>query len=248
MPDTLPSGQNMQDTLKLLRGLQQLDRDLYRVQDELRRLPEERDRRRSAIDSRIRRRDEIEHAQRQLQAKIKEIEDMTTVQRQRVRKLESEVANARGDAALVAAFQHEMRALRRDISEAEEEGLELVERADGLQAEQQQVAAEVEEAEKDFVEFSGNVDSEVAEAEGRRDELVAQRNERIAGNLTGEVLTLYEKLLEAREGEALAALVGRVCQGCHVGVPSNIYVRLARAVQLVECPSCGRILYLPEED
>ena len=38
MPDT-------RETLRLLRGIQELDQDRYQVQDELRRLPRERDRR-----------------------------------------------------------------------------------------------------------------------------------------------------------------------------------------------------------
>ena len=45
----------------------------------------------------------------------------------------------------------------------------------------------------------------------------------------------------------MAELEARVCQGCYVSAPSNIYVRLARRTELVFCPSCGRILYLRDE-
>ena len=68
----------------------------------------------------------------------------------------------------------------------------------------------------------------------------------MSGPVEQAVLVEYEKLLEAREGQAMALLDGRVCQGCYVSVPSNLYVRLARGREMVNCPSCGRILYLPE--
>ena len=49
-----------------------------------------------------------------------------------------------------------------------------------------------------------------------------------------------------RDGLAGVAdeLQNKVCQGCYISVPPNIYVRIARATEIVQCPSCDRILYL----
>jgi predicted nucleic acid-binding Zn-ribbon protein len=121
----------MQQTLRALRALQELDQQIFRLREELRRLPEERARRRAQIDQLSARRAETEARARELAARIREIEDMTTMQRQRMRKVEGEAANSRGDMALLAAFQHQVRTLKRDISIAEEEGLALVEQATG---------------------------------------------------------------------------------------------------------------------
>jgi predicted nucleic acid-binding Zn-ribbon protein len=41
----------------------------------------------------------------------------------------------------------------------------------------------------------------------------------------------------------MAALDGRFCQGCYVEIPKNLLVRMARGMELVQCPSCARILY-----
>jgi hypothetical protein len=71
-----------------------------------------------------------------------------------------------------------------------------------------------------------------------------ERKKRGSSQLSPDILGQYEKLLASREGQALAELDGRVCQGCYVSVPNNIYVRLARFTELVPCPSCGRILFL----
>ena len=62
--------------------------------------------------------------------------------------------------------------------------------------------------------------------------------------LPASLLAMYNKLVDAREGMALAELQNKVCQGCYISVPPNIYVRIARATEIVQCPSCDRILYL----
>jgi hypothetical protein len=145
------------------------------------------------------------------------------------------------------AFQHEIRTLRRDISEAEEEGLGLVEELDRLAKERDQLKAALGELERELETYRQNVERETQEARDRARSLEAERGRRIGGDLPQDVLGQYEKLLASREGQAMAELDGRVCQGCYVSVPSNIYVRLARSTELVPCPSCGRILYLPGE-
>ena len=239
---------DLRETLRLLRGLQDLDRSLFKVRDELRRLPKERDKRRERLDGESHRLAELERRMFEVQSRVKEIEDLTTSQRQRVRKLENQASESRGDTALIVAFQHEIRSLKRDISEAEEEGLGLVEEVERLKKDQDELKSGIAGLEEEFAEYSGNVEKEIAEAEAKREKLEAERNERMGSSLTPETRVMYEKLLDAREGEAMAELDNRVCQGCFVSVPNNIYVRLARCTELVPCPSCGRILYLAGMD
>ncbi len=237
----------MRQTLRILRGLQELDRDLYRLHDELHRLPEELVRRRERLQGEAARLTEVERKLIEARVRVKEIEDLTTSQRQRVRKLENEANESRGDTALLVAFQHEIRTLRRDISEAEEEGLGLLEEVERLTRERDELKNALGELEREFSTYSQNIDRETREAQARARSLQEERGRRIGAELAPDVLGQYEKLLEAREGQAMAELDGRVCQGCYVSVPNNIYVRLARSTELVFCPSCGRILYLPGE-
>lgn len=237
---------NMQETLRLLRGLQELDHDLYRVKDELRRLPEELLRRRTKLDLEVAKLNELDHKLHELKGRVKEIEDVTTIQRQRIRKLESEAAGSRGDQALLAAFQHEIRTLRRDISESEEEGLGLVDQQKSLGEERDRLKAAINAAEAEYAGYKKNVDQELSQAKQRGAGLDVERKKRLSGSVAPDIRIQYEKLLDIREGRALAQLEGRICQGCNVSVPNNVYVRLARATELVVCPSCGRILYLPD--
>ena len=49
--------------------------------------------------------------------------------------------------------------------------------------------------------------------------------------------------LATRTAQALAELGEGLCEGCFVNLPKNIVVRLARGTELVQCPSCDRILF-----
>ncbi|MCK6448894.1 MAG: C4-type zinc ribbon domain-containing protein [Planctomycetes bacterium] len=233
----------MQDTIRALRALQELDTDIYRLKAELKRLPEERAKRRKELDQQIARCESQQKHARELRTKVKEIEDQTSKERQRIRKLETEAASSRGDVALLAAFQHEIKTLKRDISGAEEQGLELVGQAELAETDAKNQRAAIDEAEKVFAEFLGNVERETKEAQTKLERLLAERRQRMAKDLAPESLALYERLLAAREGVALALLDGRICQACFMEVPTNLYVRVARAAQLTQCPSCDRILF-----
>jgi hypothetical protein len=233
----------MQETIQALRGLQELDGDLYRVNRELERLPLERDRRRVAMENKA---SELVGLAKQLLEKrmrVKEIEDVVRTDRQRIRKLEGEIQSAR-DGALVAAYQHEARSLKRSIGEADEEGLGFLEQIEALESERARIESELETERAEFEEYSANVDTELAGARAKRAELLAGRRGALSLALEPEVLNRYERLIEAREGVALAALESRICQGCYMEVPSNVFVKLARSTELVTCPSCDRILYL----
>jgi predicted nucleic acid-binding Zn-ribbon protein len=225
----------MQAVLQALLSLQEIDRDIFRAQSELKRLPAERAARKGEIDKRL----------KTLRVRVKEIEDLTTTQRQRVRKVESEAAGSRNDVALLAAFQHQIRTLKREISTAEEEGLRLVEEVDNLEKQAASQVAEIEEEQKAFVEFSGNVERELAQAQAKLAGLVALRKKRMVADIPTEALALYTRILSSREGVATAELDGRNCQACYMEIPVNLVVRVQRGTELVQCPSCDRILFLP---
>jgi len=188
----------MQAVLQALLNLQEIDKEIFRTRGELERLPVERAVRQVEVDKRVARHAELRQQARELRARIKEIENATTTQRQRVRKVEAEAAGSRADMALLVAYQHEIRTLKRDISNAEEEGLMLVEKAEGLEREADALAAGIEGERKVLSEYSHNVDREIAAAEGRLAVLGSERSRRLKGDIPPEALALYSRLLSAR--------------------------------------------------
>ena len=234
----------MQETLNALLQLQEIDREIFRVQSELKRLPAERDLRKAELDRRKTKIDEVRHEANLVRVKIKEIEDLSTQQRQRMRKVENEAAGSRQDMALLVAYQHEIRTLKREIGTAEEEALGLLEKAEGHDATVKTLTSELEGELKIFGELQANVMKEMSAAQKRLADLEAQRKLRTTASVPSDVLERYTRLLASREGLAIAQVESKTCQGCFIGIPNNVLVRVNRGTELVPCPSCDRILYV----
>jgi len=235
----------MRDVLRVLVDLQEADEDLFRIRRELARLPEERDRRRAEIDARIQRAKELDGDLLKLSMQEKELDDAAKANRQRIMKLEAESGKTT-DQALLAAYSHEQRTLRRENSDLEDEILRITERREALEADRGQLKEEIEADEADFAVYAGNVESEIAAAAQKEEGMVKAREERMGSSIPPDVRDTYEKLLEAREGMALAALDDQTCEGCYIQVPTNIKVKLMRGKDLVQCPNCQRILFMWE--
>lgn len=233
----------MQETLNALLQLQEIDREIFRVQSELKRLPAERDARKAELDRRKTKIDEVRHEANLVRVKIKEIEDLSTQQRQRMRKVENEAAGSRQDMALLVAYQHEIRTLKREIGTAEEEALGLLEKAEGHDATVKTLTSELEADLKIFGELQANVQKELSAAQKRLADLEAQRKLRTSSKVPPEHLATYTRLLQAREGVAIVGIDSRICQGCFMELPKDVIVRVNRGVDLIRCPSCDRILY-----
>lgn len=235
----------MKAVLQALLDLQVVDRDLHQVQIELKRLPKERAARRAEIERSLARIAELRNEAKGLRVRIKEFEDVATVQRQRVRKLENDMANSRADVVLIAHFQHEVKNCKREISNAEDQGLALLEQVENADKQAAALQATVDEEEKVYAEFAANVERELAEATKRKAELDLERKKRITQNsIPPDALATYSRLLAARDGMPLASLDGRTCQACFIEIPTNLVVRVARGSELVPCPSCDRILHV----
>lgn len=232
----------MHQSLSALRSLQEIDRKIFRVESELKRLPAELARRSEELHEQARRLEEVRARIHELRRDAKEIEDYTTGMRQRQRKLERESSTQKIDAALLASFEVEIRNLKRNIGQAEDDTLKKMGEGEELEAEAKEVEARLRREKEIFDEFRGNVEREVAAAEAERATLLKERESCSADGIEPGHVELYRRLLEQRQGEALAELSDGHCQSCFVQIPKNLGVRLMRG-EIVQCPSCDRILY-----
>jgi hypothetical protein len=65
---------------------------------------------------------------------------------------------------------------------------------------------------------------------------------------------LFERIADRYEGEAMAAIARPnprneeyVCTACHISLVPDLYNRLHVRDEPMLCPSCGRLLYIPDE-
>ncbi|KPK70515.1 hypothetical protein AMJ71_02940 [candidate division TA06 bacterium SM1_40] len=75
-----------------------------------------------------------------------------------------------------------------------------------------------------------------------RHEEVAAAKGQIEQQLDSDLLQEYRRL-ETRYGRAVAPVVGGVCYGCFMRLPTDISVSKQRNEELFRCINCGRYLY-----
>ncbi len=74
-------------------------------------------------------------------------------------------------------------------------------------------------------------------------DLETQRGALAAGAPSHE-LQVYQRLQATRGGRAVARVQGGRCRGCNVAIPTQQFQRVRAARELVQCPNCGRILFV----
>lgn len=173
-------------------------------------------------------------------------------------KLEDEIASvaekaAQHDKALYSgavnnprelqAMQDEIAALKRRITQLEDQELELMEQIEPLDAELATLAGRRTELD----DQGGALRARIAEGEvavdAELEQVRAERSEAAAG-LDAELLAQYEDLRPKLGGIAIARMVGGHCGGCHLAL-SAVEVDRIRKLPPEEpatCEECGRLL------
>ena len=72
------------------------------------------------------------------------------------------------------------------------------------------------------------------------------KRDKQAGSINGSMIQKYEILRERRNGLAIVNVLEGVCQGCFMNLPPQKYNMLLRGDQVLECPSCQRLIYHQE--
>ena len=126
---------------------------------------------------------------------------------------------------------------------------------------------QVEASQKELADLNAQLDGETRKLDETRTQLSGRLSElqadidraqpirdAAAKVLPANVLNMFERLADRHEGEAMAAVTRpsrRVeeysCGACHMGLVVNIYNRLHARDEIVTCPNCHRLLFIPEE-
>jgi uncharacterized protein len=141
------------------------------------------------------------------------------------------------------AMQLEIETAQKELGIVEERVLERMMEADALSAEikkaEQAHAAqqkEVEAEKKALGEELVTVEAALNDATERRQALVK--------SLPPPLVALFEQVSRARKGLAIAvATRDGLCSACHVRLRPQVFQEVRRNDQIIQCPSCNRILY-----
>lgn len=178
---------------------------------------------------------------REVELKIKNVELDVQTRRNTIARLKDQQFATRKNEEF-QAMGHEIQRYEKDITNLEDQQLELMEQLEGvkpgLTAAQQQLAHTKKLVDEELQELA-----ERAKAiEARLTELKAERA-RLAEPIDSTALSLYDRLVK-NKGDAVAIMEAGVCKGCHVKVVSGTLQSLKADKEITQCEQCGRILYM----
>ena len=141
------------------------------------------------------------------------------------------------------ALQQEQNFIKRQLSEYEDKLLEVMMAVDNGTATRDKLASELVKLKSERELETASLHAEQTELHRKIKELSKDRTE-VAANITQTNLAQYDSIRKKRGGQPVAKVVGGICQGCRVRLPSGEAQRAKSSGDLVRCSSCRRILYV----
>ncbi|MCS7241468.1 MAG: C4-type zinc ribbon domain-containing protein [Candidatus Caldatribacterium sp.] len=141
----------------------------------------------------------------------------------------------------LAQWEKSMKKLEEIKSQLEDEILTEMENVENLQSELQRKGHEVAEKGALLAQQIAAKEDEIANLEKELATLEREWQE-IAHSIPPETLAYYVELRK-KFRDAVVPLVGEICQGCHLSVPTIVAKAVRKKEGLVRCPNCGRFLY-----
>jgi len=105
----------------------------------------------------------------------------------------------------------------------------------------------LEEIEETLEKVKAEVEEELKQIEKSRDEIFAKK-EKLIASMNPKALAFYQKIRRWAKNTTVVPVEDQACMGCHMIISEKVYADVIKAEEIVTCPHCGRILYIPKEE
>lgn len=231
----------MQDTIEKLLILQDRDRQILRVKNELSRIEPEREMLQAQAKDATAGLEAARLRVKHIESDRKKLELEVESKKQQIEKYANQQFQTKKNDEY-RALAHEIENCKKDIVKLDDQQIELMEKAEAAQK-------EVQSANYAAVEAKKLVDGQVA-ALGQREENLKKDLGELTSNREQLLLAVddstrsrYERLLKNKGATVVVGVQHGVCGGCHMKLPAQILVSCQAGQELVTCINCGRILY-----
>ncbi len=151
------------------------------------------------------------------------------------------------------AFLGEINTQKVERGRIEDESTAKLQEIDALTAQRQEQADTAKAERAQAEELESSIGDTTAALQARIDELQPVRDE-AAGKVPAGPRAAFERLADNYDGEALAP-IGHIegkeeryyCTACNMELVVDVYNRLRTRDDVVTCPGCGRMLFIPED-
>jgi len=179
---------------------------------------------------------------RELKDKQGEKEDKVSILREKLQQEEKRILTLRNPKELMHT-EEEIEDLKKQVTGMEDEILDMMVILEEKGNSQKSIDSELKKLKEDF---SQKEKEYLDKIEGIKNE-IADLNKEISEKKTdipSEDLKEFETLLKQKNNRAISRIINKeICEGCKLTIP-KIALEKARKGELVNCPNCGRILWM----
>lgn len=143
------------------------------------------------------------------------------------------------------ALLKEIEDAKKNVKENEEKIVSIMEQVENLTTETTE-EKNILKTEKSLVNEEKKKVKTVIDELSKGKKTKKNKRDKQAGAVNGSMIQKYEILRERRNGLAIVNVLDGVCQGCFMNLPPQKYNMLLRGDQVLECPSCQRLIYHQE--
>ncbi len=231
----------MQEIIEKLLILQDRDRKILRVSQELAHIGPERDSLRGRAAS----------TQSQLEAAKLRVKQIESERKQRDLEIEakkSQIEKYLNQQLLTRkneeykALTHEIEMAKEVIFKIEDAQIVLMEQAEAVQKEVVRATTEAAAAKKLVDEQIGKLDQREVNLKQELAELQGSRAQ-VASAVDESTRNRYERIFKSKGENVVVGVEHSSCGGCHMKLPAQVMVSCQSQSEVVTCPNCGRILY-----
>jgi predicted nucleic acid-binding Zn-ribbon protein len=230
----------LNEQLRFLRELQDIDLELIAIEADKQRYPIEIDNLdeelASAREVFKKRAETIELLEKERRQKEGDLE----LEQERMKRAQSKLYEVKTNKEYQALLA-EIEALKEINSQREIEILEIMDEIDELKREYVRTEKELLETERKI----GGEKKRIEENLGRVDGILASKKRKrtlVAKKISPELMALYTTLRERKRTAVVPARYG-ACQGCNMKIPPQMFNEVQKSQDIIVCPSCNRILF-----
>jgi hypothetical protein len=231
----------MLETIEKLLVLQDRDRKIHRVQQELAQIAPERETLRNRASSTQTQLDAAKNRVKQIESERKRLELEVESKKTQIEKYANQQLQTRKNEEY-RALAHEIETCKADIMKIEDSEIVLMEQTEVAQKEVIRATLAANEAKK----LAETLIAELGQREENfKKELAALQQDRaqLASAVDESARNRYDRLLKSKGDNAVVGIEHGVCGGCHMKLQQQLIVTCQSQKEIVTCSTCGRILY-----
>jgi predicted nucleic acid-binding Zn-ribbon protein len=138
-------------------------------------------------------------------------------------------------------LQHEVEAFKARCGQLEEKALEIIDQVEQAEARVAEISGQLEILKADWQRQQQHLANELEKLKAILSSLKT-KCQLLIGEIDPPTVEFYRQLRK-RKGVAVARVEQGICRGCRISLPTTD-LQQARSGKLVQCSSCGRILFL----